>query len=42
MVEIKMDDKIYYQCPECESEIELSDNFCAYCGEQIEWKEAEN
>lgn len=36
---IIIDNLIYYECPDCKSEIELGLNFCPDCGEAIDWKE---
>lgn len=42
MAEIKMDSRMFYDCPECGNEVELGDNYCQECGEPLEWKEEYN
>ena len=39
MAEIKMDDRMFYECPKCEGEIELGQSYCQNCGEPLEWNE---
>lgn len=41
MAEIKIEKGhgIIYECPECEHDVELGQNYCQECGEPLEWKE---
>lgn len=41
MAEIKIESGhgLYYECPECETEVELGQNYCQECGEPLDWKE---
>ena len=37
MAKIIMTGGISYECPECGSDIELGQNYCQDCGEEIDW-----
>lgn len=32
----------YYNCPNCNEEIEIHTNYCPYCGQKLDWKQNEN
>lgn len=32
----------YYNCPNCNKEIEIHTNYCPYCGQKLSWKQNEN
>lgn len=42
MAEIIMDNKMFYECPECGSEVELGQLYCQECGEGLDWRDASN
>jgi len=39
MAEIIITDALFYECPNCENEVELGQNYCHECGEALVWKE---
>lgn len=39
MAEIIMTKGLIYECPNCENEVELGQNYCQECGEPLEWRE---
>ena len=39
---IKIDGKMFYDCPECGGEVELLQSYCQECGEGLDWNDEEH